>query len=163
MRYSLERIRQGRGGKKANTFAGYRPIGILALTFLLSSISLFGCNSNSQATSSTIVRTNPTALVQSVAFSPNGTFLAAGTYLWSTNRAIWLWHLGGLDTSGSLVITPTTTQPEGHTKDVNSVVFSPDSAVLATGSSDKSIRLWSVQDPEGAPMVLSMPNKTSIK
>ena len=34
---------------------------------------------------------------------------------------------------------------EGHNHDVNSVVFSPDGTKLASGSNDKTIRLWSVK------------------
>jgi WD40 repeat protein len=34
---------------------------------------------------------------------------------------------------------------EGHNDDVNSVVFSPDGTKIASGSDDKTIRLWSVK------------------
>jgi WD40 repeat protein len=35
---------------------------------------------------------------------------------------------------------------EGHTDSVGSVVFSPDGAILASGSGDRTIRLWRVSD-----------------
>lgn len=38
----------------------------------------------------------------------------------------------------------------GHTASVNSVAWSPDSAMLATGSSDRSIRIW---EPKGSFLV----------
>ena len=36
----------------------------------------------------------------------------------------------------------------GHTDDINTVVFSPDSKILASGSNDKTIRLWDLQNGE---------------
>ena len=35
---------------------------------------------------------------------------------------------------------------EGHSDEVNSVNFSPDRRTMATGSDDKSIRIWNVCD-----------------
>jgi WD40 repeat protein len=34
---------------------------------------------------------------------------------------------------------------QGHTKKINSVEFSPDGQLLASGSDDETIRLWSVK------------------
>ncbi|NIR48928.1 hypothetical protein GWO43_10875 [candidate division KSB1 bacterium] len=43
----------------------------------------------------------------------------------------------------------------GHQKRINSVDFSPDGNLLATGSSDKTIRLWNLQQLDADPIVLS--------
>ena len=37
---------------------------------------------------------------------------------------------------------------EGHTKTVLSLAFSPDGQLLATGSEDETIRLWTVQQQQ---------------
>ena len=45
-----------------------------------------------------------------------------------------------LDSSSSTSIT------QGHTDSVNTIAFSPDGATIASGSDDKTIKLWSVTD-----------------
>ena len=73
----------------------------------------------------------PTGTVTSVAFSPDGTTLAAG----STDGTVRLW-----DMATHRQITTLT----GPTGAVNSVAFSPDGKTLATGSADHTVRLWDV-------------------
>jgi WD40 repeat protein len=68
-----------------------------------------------------------------VAFSPDGQFLASGS--WDTT--IKLWEVA----SGREVRTLT-----GHTGWVLSVAFSPDGQFLASGSGDKTIKLWDISD-----------------
>src|SRR5208283_1469174 len=66
-------------------------------------------------------------MVLSLAFSPDGIFLASGgTYAR-------LWDVA----SGNLRQTL-----EGHDLVVKSVAFSPDGKLLASGSEDKTIKLW---------------------
>ena len=43
----------------------------------------------------------------------------------------------------SLPLFPSTTH-QGHTREVTSVAFTPDGKTLATGSYDKTARLWDV-------------------
>ena len=64
-----------------------------------------------------------------IAFSPNGNFVAGGSW----DGKIRLWNAR----TGKLLRTLT-----GHQRDLNSIVFSPNSKMLATGSWDGDARWW---------------------
>lgn len=84
-------------------------------------------------------RQNPYAL----AFSPCGQYLASGTW-WEKgmeNMAIRLWDVA----SGENIATL-----RGHPTDIQSLAFSPDSTLLATGGFDCSILLWDLKPFIGA-------------
>jgi len=68
--------------------------------------------------------------VRAVTISGDGKLIASGD--WNGELIAW-----DGDTGGSL-----TTALEAHSKAINSLNFSPDSAVLATVSLDKTIKLW---------------------
>ena len=73
-----------------------------------------------------------------LAFSPCGNYLASGTW-WERGMermAIRLWDVA----SGENIATLW-----GHPTDIQSLAFSPDSALLATGSFDCSILLWDLK------------------
>ena len=73
------------------------------------------------------------AEVTSVALSPDGSEVAVGS---ANDPAVHLWRVRG----GSVTSEATL---EGHRLGVYGLAFSPDGALLASGSDDHDIRLWS--------------------
>ncbi|KDN44156.1 hypothetical protein RSAG8_05629, partial [Rhizoctonia solani AG-8 WAC10335] len=95
------------------------------------------CNARSGEVILGPLRTDPMG-VRSIAYSPNGNLIATGhdskLNLWDAQTGDKCWDVSdGTNVFGSL---------NGHTKDVNSVSYSPNGALIASGSDDKTIIVW---------------------
>ncbi|KIK36383.1 hypothetical protein CY34DRAFT_811336, partial [Suillus luteus UH-Slu-Lm8-n1] len=84
-----------------------------------------------------------TDYVRSVAFSPDGTRIATGSY----DRTVRLWDAATGQPVGEPLL--------GHTSVVTSVSFSPDGTRIVSGSFDETVRLWDVatRQPIGEPLL----------
>ena len=70
--------------------------------------------------------------VTTVAISPNGDYVAAG----SLDKSVRVWDI----LTGNVVCR--LDGPDGHKDSVYSVAFSPDGECLVSGSLDKTIKMW---------------------
>jgi WD40 repeat protein len=77
----------------------------------------------------------PPGGLASVAFSPDGKWLASGGGLGGGFQNVILWNPATRKHVATL---------EGHTHLVAALAFSPDSKILASGSLDHTIRLWDI-------------------
>jgi WD40 repeat protein len=82
-----------------------------------------------------------------VAFDPTGRWLAAA----SLSESICLWDMEPIIRGSEPSMSPMR-ELTGPTETVSCVAFSPDGARLASGSDDRTLRLWNVQtgEPEAA-------------
>ncbi len=111
--------------------------------------------------------------VYAMAFSPDGTTLAAGggrrdyvrqrfTDPYSADAAIRLWDLTDRlrDPEHAAAPAPLGQPLTGHTGAVNAIDFSSDGRSLATGSSDATIRLWSLADQSHPTLISELSGHT---
>lgn len=77
--------------------------------------------------------------VTTVAMSPDGNFVAAG----SLDKSVRVW-----DTTRCILVERLDS-PDGHRDSVYSVAFAPNGRDLVSGSLDKTIKLWELGAPRG--------------
>jgi len=79
------------------------------------------------------------ALIKTVAFSPDGTLLASGSY----DKTILLWKI-----SDSRMPVRLSEPLVGHFSFVNSLAFSPDGETLISAGDDRNLFIWDISNPE---------------
>ena len=81
-------------------------------------------------------------IIHAVAFSPDGKWLASA----GTGQTV---HLLEIAAKRSLDLS-------GHTKEITSLVFIPNSSLIASGSTDKTIRIWDLKTGNTAKTINSL-------
>ncbi len=84
--------------------------------------------------------------VQDIAFSPDGKFIVAGGLNVPIAR---VWNLKGSLTEPQANLNTNKETQEIHQGDIMTVAVSPDSQLVATGSSDNIMRIWKPKSPNG--------------
>ena len=82
------------------------------------------------------------APVKSIAFSPDGRWLASTSA--DTTAKLWRLAEAGITAAATL---------RGHGSSVDAAQFSPDGKWLATGSADHAVRLWQMDSLDDAPRI----------
>jgi len=84
--------------------------------------------------------------VQDIAFSPDGKFIVAGGLNVPIAR---VWNLKGSLTEPQANLNTNKETQEIHQGDIMTVAVSPDSQLVATGGTDKMMRIWKPKSPNG--------------
>jgi WD40 repeat protein len=91
------------------------------------------------------------ALVPALAFSPDGAWLASG----ARDGIVRVWKVQPLTQAGNPDLSPSPAwQAEGHQKGVNTLDYSADGRILASGGNDAVARLWNPVTGEPLGMII---------
>ncbi len=123
------KMRLGKGWISGNI--AFSPDGALLAVATSTGIWLYDAITGAEVN----LLTGHTSIVRSVAFSPDGTKVASGSW----DRTVRLWDVRSGKNTHTLA---------GHADSVDAIVFSTDGSTLASKSRDKIIRLWDVHTGE---------------
>jgi WD40 repeat protein/energy-coupling factor transporter ATP-binding protein EcfA2 len=96
--------------------------------------------------------------VQDIAFSPDGKFIVAGGLNAPIAR---VWNLEGSVTEPQAKLKGKEKQ-ETHQEQISSVAVSPNSQLIATGSYDKTMRIWKPKSPNGELVAVTPEQENAI-
>jgi WD40 repeat protein len=106
----------------------------VAVGSVSSQVRLFDPRSGEPGMSKTLVKGIPRALN----FSPDGQQLAIGV----SNNSIYLWNVGRSEAAVVVEDEGFDTELDGHSGEIFSVAYSPCGQWIASGSGDRTVRLW---------------------
>ena len=94
----------------------------------------------------------------SLLFSPDGRTLAARSYAPKSESGIYLWDIDTTDIRKSKLRHTIT----GHNRETNSIIFSPDGQILATGH-EYLVRLWDTTDGKLKVLCEGHPHQVQVR
>jgi len=97
--------------------------------------------------------------VQDIAFSPDGKFIVAGGLNVPIAR---VWNLKGSLTEPQANLNTNKETQEIHQGDILTVAVSPDSQLVATGGTDKMMRIWKPKSPNGELVKVTQKQENAI-
>ena len=113
---------------------------------LLCLLGLVGCDTGS----TTSLLGGHQGLISSIAFSPDGQLLAPGSSSQgATDNTVRLWDTAH---AGTLLAT---FRNSANNAWIEALAFAPDGKTVASSGADRVVRLWSVDNPSAAPLVLA--------